>query len=95
MITAKPATLTARLTAPAAVLTLLAACGQSVEERSATGALGGAAAGAVVGGPVGAVVGGAAGAGAGAVLDEGVDQKARGCGDGRRSSREPAGPRAA
>ena len=66
-----------RLAVPVAVLALLAACGQSVEERSATGALGGAAAGAVVGGPVGAVVGGAAGAGAGAVLDEGVDQKAR------------------
>jgi hypothetical protein len=45
---------------------LLAACGETTEERAATGGLGGAAAGAVVGGPVGAVVGGAAGAGTGA-----------------------------
>ena len=48
----------------------------TVEQRAATGGLGGAAAGAVVGGPVGAVVGGAAGAAGGAVLDEGLDQKA-------------------
>ncbi|HEX6113777.1 MAG TPA: hypothetical protein VFZ10_15840, partial [Geminicoccaceae bacterium] len=53
----------------------LAACGQTTEERAATGGLGGAAAGAVVGGPIGAVVGGAAGATSGAVLDEGVDEK--------------------
>jgi hypothetical protein len=65
--------------APAATLLLLAlaACGGDTEQRSATGALGGAAAGAVVGGPVGAVVGGAAGAAGGAVLDEGVDETAR------------------
>jgi uncharacterized surface protein with fasciclin (FAS1) repeats len=53
----------------------LAACGQTTEERAATGGLGGAAAGAVVGGPIGAVVGGAAGATGGAVMDEGVDEK--------------------
>ncbi|MCE3250774.1 MAG: hypothetical protein K0R41_4599 [Geminicoccaceae bacterium] len=62
------------LGAPVALL-VLTACGQSMEERAATGGLGGAAAGAVVGGPVGAVVGGAAGATGGAVLDEGVDEK--------------------
>ena len=36
----------------------LAACGHNMEQRAATGAIGGA----VVAGPVGAVVGGAAGA---------------------------------
>ena len=54
---------------------LLAACGGTVEERAASGGLGGAAAGAVVGGPIGAVVGGAVGATGGAVMDEGVDEK--------------------
>lgn len=66
-----------KLVVGGAGLLLLAACGTDTEERAATGALGGAAAGAVVGGPVGAVVGGAAGAAGGAVLDEGVDKKAR------------------
>ncbi|HYH22435.1 MAG TPA: hypothetical protein VD995_27820 [Azospirillum sp.] len=47
-----------------------AACGRTMEEKAATGGLGGAAAGAVVGGPVGAVVGGAAGAGAGAGVEK-------------------------
>ncbi|CAO3413541.1 hypothetical protein [Azospirillum endophyticum] len=47
-----------------------AACGADMEEKSATGGLGGAAAGAVVGGPVGAVVGAAAGAGAGAATEK-------------------------
>ena len=42
---------------------MLGACGDTVEERAATGGLGGAAGGAVVGGPAGAAVGGAAGAG--------------------------------
>lgn len=56
---------------------LLAGCGNTTEKRAATGGLGGAAAGALVGGPVGAVIGGAAGATGGAVLDEGVDEKAR------------------
>ena len=53
---------------------VLAACGETTQQRAATGGLGGAAAGAVVGGPVGAVVGGAAGAGTGAVMDEGADE---------------------
>lgn len=39
----------------------LAACGQTIEQKAATGAV----AGAVVGGPVGAAVGGAAGAAVG------------------------------
>ena len=39
----------------------LAACGQTIEQRAATGAV----AGAVVAGPVGAAVGGAAGAATG------------------------------
>jgi len=39
----------------------LAACGQTIEQRAATGAV----AGAVVAGPVGAAVGGAAGAAVG------------------------------
>jgi len=45
---------------PAAVLSLtlgLAACGATIEQKAASGAV----AGAVVGGPVGAAVGGAAG----------------------------------
>ena len=41
-----------------AMVALLAACGQTMEQRAATGAV----AGAVVAGPVGAAVGGAAGA---------------------------------
>ncbi|WYZ24114.1 hypothetical protein WEU32_03150 [Brevundimonas sp. BH3] len=40
---------------------LLAACGHTIEQKAATGAV----AGAVVGGPVGAAVGGAAGAAVG------------------------------
>lgn len=43
-----------------------AACGQTVEQRAATGAI----AGAVVGGPVGAAVGGAAGAAVGKANNE-------------------------
>lgn len=61
--------------AATSALLFLAACGDTTEERAATGGLGGAAAGALVGGPIGAVVGGAAGATGGAVLDEGVDEK--------------------
>ena len=53
-----------------------AACGANMEEKSATGGLGGAAAGAVVGGPVGAVVGAAAGAGAGAATQKIEDRNA-------------------
>jgi hypothetical protein len=41
--------------------TALAACGQTIEQKAATGAV----AGAVVGGPVGAAVGGAVGAAVG------------------------------
>ena len=59
----------------AALALFLSACGETTEERAATGGLAGAGAGALVGGPVGAVVGGAAGATGGAVLDEGVDEK--------------------
>ncbi|PWC31420.1 hypothetical protein [Azospirillum sp. TSO35-2] len=52
-------------------LTLLAAaCGNTMEEKSATGGMSGVAAGALVGGPVGAVVGGVAGAGAGAATEK-------------------------
>lgn len=48
-----------RLIVPALILSAaaLAACGQTIEQRAATGAV----AGAVVAGPVGAAVGGAAG----------------------------------
>lgn len=58
-----------------ALAMLLAACGETTEERAASGGLGGAAAGAVLGGPAGAVIGGAAGAGTGTVMDEGVGEK--------------------
>ena len=51
----------------AAILALLAvsACGQTIEQRAATGAV----AGAVVGGPVGAAVGGAVGTAVGQARD--------------------------
>ena len=69
----------ARGSACLALLTL-AACGDTTEERAATGALRGAVTGAVVGGPVGAAVGAAAGAAtntvAGKVLDKGAREKA-------------------
>ncbi|AQR62821.1 hypothetical protein BZG35_15035 [Brevundimonas sp. LM2] len=45
------------LLALAATALALSACGQTIEQRAATGAV----AGAIVGGPVGAAVGGAAG----------------------------------
>ncbi len=57
---------------------LLTACGNTMEEKAGSGALGGVAAGAVVGGPVGAVVGAAAGAGAGAAVDTVEDSNATG-----------------
>ena len=44
----------------------LAACGQTIEQRAATGAV----AGAVVAGPVGAAVGGAAGTAVGHATDD-------------------------
>ncbi|MGQ9368682.1 peptidoglycan-binding domain-containing protein [Azospirillum sp. ST 5-10] len=53
----------------------LAACGNTTEQRSATGGAGGAVAGALVGGPVGAVVGGVGGAAASSQLDEPIDEK--------------------
>ena len=49
------------LLAVAGAATALAACGHTVDQKAATGAVGGAA----VAGPIGAVVGGAAGAVAG------------------------------
>ena len=50
-----------------AVVGLLAACGTTMEQRAATGAIGGAVAGQVIGGDTGATVAGAAiGAAAGA-----------------------------
>jgi hypothetical protein len=62
------------LGAAMSALVFLSACGDTVEERAASGGLGGAAAGAVVGGPVGAIVGGAAGATGGTVLEKSVDE---------------------
>ncbi|AWU94132.1 hypothetical protein [Azospirillum ramasamyi] len=59
-----------------------AACGANMEEKSASGGLGGAAAGAVVGGPVGAVVGAAAGAGAGAATQKIEDRNEAQSGNG-------------
>lgn len=44
----------------AAVLTLLAACGSTMEQRAATGAIGGAVVGQAVGGNTGSTVAGAA-----------------------------------
>jgi hypothetical protein len=54
---------TLTLVAAAGATLTLAACGHSIEQKAATGAV----AGAVVGGPVGAAVGGAAGAAVGHV----------------------------
>jgi peptidoglycan hydrolase-like protein with peptidoglycan-binding domain len=56
-----------------AVALLATACGNSGEQRSASGGLSGVAIGALAGGPVGALIGGAAGAGAGAATPEGAD----------------------
>ena len=42
------------------VLTMLAACGTTMEQRAATGAIGGALAGQVIGGNTGSTVAGAA-----------------------------------
>lgn len=54
---------------------MVAACGDSSEDRVATAGLSGATAGALIGGPVGAIVGGGVGVAGGAALDEGVDEK--------------------
>ena len=51
----------APILAAAVVASSLAACGQTIEQKAATGAV----AGALVAGPVGAAVGGAAGAAVG------------------------------
>jgi len=57
-----------KLTPVIAVVGLLAACGSTMEQRAATGAIGGAVVGQAVGGNTGATVAGAViGAGAGAV----------------------------
>ncbi len=54
---------TFRTIAVLAGLLVLAACGETTEQRAATGALGGAAVGTAIGGPVaGAAVGGTVGA---------------------------------
>lgn len=50
----------------AATALAVAACGTTIEQKAATGAV----AGAVVGGPVGAAVGGAAGAAVGHATDD-------------------------
>lgn len=66
-----------KLIIPIVSLAVLAACGETTTQRTATGATGGAVAGAVVGGPVGAVVGAGVGAVAGAnreKIDEGTDK---------------------
>ncbi len=56
-----------KLTPAIAVVALLSACGTTMEQRAATGAIGGAVAGQVIGGDTGATVAGAAiGAAAGA-----------------------------
>ena len=54
------------ITAMAATALAVAACGTTIEQKAATGAV----AGAVVGGPVGAAVGGAAGAAVGHATDD-------------------------
>lgn len=56
------------------VLFALAACGDTTEERAATGALRGMATGAVVGGPVGAAVGAAVGATTSTVVGKAMDE---------------------
>lgn len=56
-----------KISAAAAALSLLAACGSTMEQRAATGAIAGAAAGQAIGGDTGSTVAGAAiGAAAGA-----------------------------
>ncbi len=71
---------------PVVGLCLLAgACGNTTEEKAASGGLGGVAAGAVVGGPVGAVVGGVAGAGAGTATQK-IEQDNKGVSKGSGSA---------
>ena len=54
---------------------LAAACGDTQDDREATGALSGAAMGAIVGGPIGAIIGAGAGYVAGSKLDKSADEK--------------------
>jgi hypothetical protein len=54
---------------------LAGACGNTQDDREATGALSGAAMGAIVGGPIGAVIGAGAGYVAGNKLDKSADEK--------------------
>jgi peptidoglycan hydrolase-like protein with peptidoglycan-binding domain len=56
-----------------ALALLATACGNSGEQRSASGGLSGAAIGALAGGPVGALIGAGVGAGAGTATPEGAD----------------------
>lgn len=49
-----------KLAPAAAALMLVAACGSTMEQRAATGAVGGAVAGQVIGGDTGSTVAGAA-----------------------------------
>ena len=67
-------------TASLALFTL-AACGDTTEERAATGALRGAVTGAVVGGPAGAAVGAAVGAATSTAVGEALDADAEREGD--------------
>lgn len=69
---------------------LTTACGNTMEEKASTGAMGGVAAGAVVGGPIGAVVGGVAGAGAGAATEKVEEREATGSSTPRTVKRKPA-----
>ncbi len=69
---------------------LTTACGNTMEEKASTGAMGGVAAGAVVGGPVGAVVGGIAGAGAGAATEKVEEQNTATSSTPRPAKRKPA-----
>lgn len=60
---------------------LLMACGNTTEERAATGGVTGAALGAATGGLGAAALGGAAGAAGGAVLDEPINEAVEDLGD--------------
>jgi peptidoglycan hydrolase-like protein with peptidoglycan-binding domain len=59
-----------------ALALLATACGNSGEQRSASGGLSGAAIGALAGGPVGALIGAGVGAGAGTATPESADTMA-------------------
>ncbi len=59
-------------------LLVLAGCGDTTEERAATGALRGAVTGAVLGGPVGAAVGAATGAATDAAVGKALDEPEKG-----------------